>query len=508
MKRPNPSRAWVWAVTLPLCGCGLVVPFVPEKILNLFADEGAGAVGQNLFAPIQVDPRSEDSAGPHFAVTADIDGDGLLDVATAWNQTKPLQLHYQRRTGLGEVTFETVSLAGDFPITIVSGLAVADMDGDGRNDVVLLVKDTGVQARCRATGEILEEEDSPSGVIIVYFAPANPAEDTTALAWLDVQLSQSITAGASPADPELPEEGGFASMAVADIDGQNGPDITVAWNANECEGGGNRVEIYTNPGPATARQGTGWAATLIDVDAPPVKSVVVFDVDRDGDQDVVSTFPTARGSSVRWYRNPLIDVPDPFHLSDGTWQQGAIGRIPTGSDVVVAGDIDNDGITDLVCRSSAGRLLVWFKGPQNPITDPVRAVPWQVFTIAEFKERQPEAIAVADVDMDGQLEVVASAQGAILWFDVFEGGTVYDQWEEILLVDDNPEMPRRPSVTDPNVDRNEVLETSTFINTVNAVDLDGDGNIDFVTTLDRRGLSGLTNDAIIWYRNTGRGLPR
>ena len=36
------------------------------------------------------------------------------------------------------------------------------------------------------------------------------------------------------------------------------------------------------------------------------------------------------------------------------------------------------------------------------------------------------------------------------------------------------------------------------------VDLDGNGANDLVVTLDRSGLSGRTNDALAWFRNTNR----
>ena len=290
-------------------------------------------------------------------------------------------------------------------------------------------------------------------------------------------------------------------MKLADIDGQNGLDILVAFNANECEGGGNRVEYYTNPGPGTARQSNAWAVNPVDLDTPPVKWVDAVDVDRDGDIDIISTFPTARGQRLRWHRNPIIDVPDLFHISDGTWQRGTVGQIEPGIDVIDIGDIDNDGIADVVARSTAGRLVVWFKGPENPTTDPIRGIPWQVFTIAEFLNSPPRAIELGDLDGDGQLEVVVTAAGAIVVLDPFEGGTVFQQWDETLILDD--EGATTPALTDPNVDPADVSTPGTIINAIEVVDLDGDGFVDIIGTLDRRGLSGVTNDALIWFRNNG-----
>lgn len=501
------------ALSLAVGGCQAIAPFFPESITRLFLDTGAGAVGMNLFSQIQIDPASEDSAGPHFVAAGFVDGDDYIDVVSAWNESKPLEIHFQRRDQDGEVTFDTITLAGDFPISIVSGLAIEDMDGDGQNDIVVLVKDTGVFARCRATGEDLDSEDSPAGVIVIFFSPVPQPNDgsdddpndelrfTNALRWEGVELSQSKTAGASPADATKPEEGGFTDMAIGDIDGVNGPDIVVAWNAAECEGGGNRVEYYANPGSGTARQPSAWAPQLVEFDVPAVKSVALADVDRDGDMDILMTYPTARGGNVRWRRNPLIDFPDPFHLSDGTWQRGVIGEVATGADIITTGDIDQDGITDVVVRSTAGLLLQWFKGPENPTTSPVRSISWQVFSIAEFTSRVPEAIVLGDIDGDGRLELVASAQGALLWFDPFESATPFDQWNEHLLIDDDASGGATPALTDPNVNPTEISEGSTFINGVVVIDLDGDGLTDIISTLDRRGGSGLTNDAIIWYRN-------
>jgi hypothetical protein len=482
-------------------GCGAIVPFVPDRILNLFVT--GGAVSLNLFTPIQLEPRSEDSAGPHFAVAGDLDGDGLTDVVTAWNESKSVQLHFHRPSPTGLPRFEALTLAGDFPISIVSGLAIEDMDQDGNNDVVVLIKESGVFARCRESGEVLGAENAPAGLIMIYFAPRDPALILSPLAWNAVKLSQSETAGAPPSDPQTPELGGYTDMVLADIDGANGQDIIVAWNANECEGGGNRVEYYRNPGPGLARQSTSWAPFLVEVDAPAIKSVAAFDVDRDGDLDIAATYPTARGASVRWLRNPRIDVPDAFHLSDGTWQRGSIGRLEVGTDIIEPGDLDQDGIMDVVVRSTNGRLIMWFRGPEHPTTAPVRNVPWQSFTIAEFKQRVPETISLGDIDGDGQLEVFVSAGGGLIWFDIYPGSTVYDQWQEFVLADENPATTSAPPVTDPNVNRDEVEEPSTFINTISVVDLDGDGLPDVLGTLDRRGMSGTANDAVVWYRNNG-----
>lgn len=499
----NRARAfrWIGLFILSMAGCGIITPLVPERITRLFLDVRSSAAG-SIFSAVQIDPASEDEAGPQLLATGDLDGDDLLDVVTVWNQSKPIQVHFQRRDG-ADISFETITLVGDFPTTLSAGVGVADMDADGRNDVVVQVKESGVFATCRTTGETLDSQDAPAGVLLIFFAPADAANVTNPLAWELLTLKQSQTAGAAPALPETPETGGYTSMTLGDIDGLNGPDILVAFNANECEATGNRIELYLNPGPANARQSNAWVPLPLETDAPPVKDVKTFDVDRDGDLDVVCTYPMARGLNLRWLRNPTVDVPDAFHVSDATWRRGAIGQVVNGADVLTFGDIDNDDITDVVVRSTTGMVVYWFKGPPNPTTEPIRNITWQGFAIAEFTSRAPEAIALGDVNQDGQLDLFASAGGAIVWLQAFSPGTVFDQWAEILIADDSPPEQSRPAVTDPNVNPSEVVVTSTIINALQIVDLDGDGRLDLLATLDRRGQAGITNDAVIWYRNLG-----
>jgi hypothetical protein len=93
----------------------------------------------------------------------------------------------------------------------------------------------------------------------------------------------------------------------------------------------------------------------------------------------------------------------------------------------------------------------------------------------------------------------------LIWFDSTGAETVYDQWREALIVDDvAPGVPDdSPATTDPNVEPEEIAG-GTFMNSILTVDLDGDGAQDLVVTLDRSGLSGLTNDALVWFRNTRR----
>jgi hypothetical protein len=482
------------------------------------------ATGQTLsfFTAVQVDPQSEDSAGPQFVVAEDLDNDGYLDLVSAWNQSQPVQIHLQRRSATGDISFETVTLAGNIPVVRVAGLGVADFDMDGAPDIAVLVKQSGL-----ADAGCLEAE-SPAeggyaGVVIVYLAPAAAAETNQALAWRETPIGASLLAGLTKANPGPPEEEGYTSMVLGDLDMDGAVDLVVAW-IGAC-GGDPEVLTFTNGGPGAVRDGTWSVSAIADpfpkgplvqdeegLDPVRVKDVALGDVDNDGDPDVIATYPDAGSLNIRWYRNPVVDIADDYHVSIAEWQTGVVGQVSPkaefedlgGADIIRVGDVDRDGLLDVVVRSSGGRVIQWLKGPGfQATTAPLPNIPWRVYTLAEFTERTPEGLAVGDLNLDGQPEVIVSASGGLLFLDAQAAPSVYDQWTEQLIVDDiAPGQPGdSPATTDPNVTSAEIAGT-TFINSILVVDLDGDGANDLVATFDRSGLSGLSNDALVWFRNT------
>ncbi len=469
----------------------------------------------SFFEAIQIDPRAEDSAGPQFVATGDFDNDGRMDLVSAWNESQPIQIHLQQQSAEGEIYFLSIPIGGTTPIAVASGLHVDDMDQDGFDDIVVLVKDTGLVAECDPEREDCDPTDNGgyiegalAGTIVIFFNP----QDVLNSPWEGIELNQASLAGTE--EGELPEEGGYSSLDVADIDGVDGPDIIATLNSPEgnppADPPNNTVNFFPNPGGSTARKPEVWSRIAIHADLPAVGDCRATDVDDDGDIDIVVTYPTAKNSNVRWLPNPLslgqmgnVYAEWPYYAP--------IGHIATEADVIDLGDIDGDGIEDILVRSSSGKVVQWFKRPESPSLTYIRN-PWQTYTIAEFVQREPGAIALGDLDGDGTMDAAIAAQGAVAWFSPYypdEESSVFDLWKENIIIDDRESSTAVEVdgsgavtvVTDPNASA-EATSADTLINTLIIADIDNDGYNDIIATLDRTSMSGLSNDALALFRNT------
>ena len=544
-------------------GAGSTVGKGDDKI------EATGQETRSFFTAFQIDPESEDTAGPKFVKAADVDQDGFLDLVTAWNQSQPVQLHLQRRDSEGNISFRTINLGGTTPLAIIAGVEFGQINGDGWLDIVVLSKASGFVTLCNAPPGVISALE---GEIVVLFSPGNPNLIADGDSWREMILVNPLIQdpwihnqfpGNEPEEINIlqvkPEMGGFTSLAVGEIDGQPGDEIVVALNPGECEGIGQKppvttVDLWINPGPAQAETFTAWGAPLdtdpatlvpisLIIDAPEIRDVELMDIDNDGDLDVLACVSNALSLNVRWVRNPLVahtpGGPDGFNeviqgASDGwrfittSWQERPIGQIDTGADVMALGDIDGDGDDDVVVRSANGQVVQWFRrpnaltvAPEFPPNDPVPTrfnFPWPVFTLTEFNGQEPEAIALGDLTGDGKLNLVAAAEGAVFWYDGTVSGTVFDPWKPNTIIQDSPVEPMDTIMTttssapptDPNAGGAapgagvgvEEVDTSTHINALLVVDLDADGRNDIVGTLDRRSGAGLSDDRLVWYRNT------
>ena len=248
---------------------------------------------------------------------------------------------------------------------------------------------------------------------------------------------------------------------------------------------------------------------IITTSADDPLSVYATDLDEDGDADVLST--SVIDDRLAWYENLLLDcngngVADSVDIANGTSFDCNGNSLPDECDITsgFAADCNGNGTPDsceLAGISSFGSAAQINAGPLG--------APW--------------AVEEADVDLDGDLDlVVAGRSGSSVYWFANDGTGQFGS--EILITSQAPGV---FSVTlfDADGDGDEDLVTaesaadtiSLYLNlggsfgpglpldtaldgarTVRHADIDGDGSVDVIA-------GSLNDDTVAWYPNLGGG---
>lgn len=204
-------------------------------------------------------------------------------------------------------------------------------------------------------------------------------------------------------DLSVPNEGNQQTCCVtADLDGDGTHDFVVGERTHTPS-----IVWYKYDGKK-------WIKRVID-NSPlrPEAGGVCFDVDRDGDQDVIFG-QDASGSEMWWWENPAPEF-------DAPWKRRLIkqGGARKHHDQT-AGDFDGDGQLEFVSWNQGGKQLLLYEIPANPRT----AGPWEATPIYSWESgREMEGFPATppDIDLDGQVDLVGGGR----WFQ-HQGGTRFE----------------------------------------------------------------------------------
>ncbi len=304
---------------------------------------------------------------------------------------------------------------------------------------------------------------------------------------------------------------GAKRVKAADIDGDGDLDV-VSISGRSSTGDIDKVSWYEN----LDGQGTfGDQNTILEDSYDSPDGLLVFDIDNDGDNDVITSLSNwPDGDVIIWYEN--TDGQGSFD------NEYIISTEVDGVKKLLSADIDGDGDLDIVSTSVLDSKVAWYEyingqgyGPQQIVADNVAAgydvavgdidgdsdldiayisggsfdsVFWHENTNGQglfgsalivsdqLGNNGSTAIAIADVDNDGDNDIVCSNRDAgssdtIIWFPNSDGLGDFDLEQTIS-------------------------SGRSYITSIYPSDFDNDGDIDLLS-------SSRYGDDIVWHKNLG-----
>ncbi len=364
---------------------------------RLYLNDGSGTFGD---APTHLPSGVSSTAA---IALGDADMDGSIDVVVG-DGSGENQLYLNRGTG----EFVSVS-SGLIPANMgrASDIATGDVDADGDTDLIF-----GTDGQ-----NVLYLNDSNGNYIDTTAARMPTDNDITLAAKLgdvDGDGDLDLIAGSGLRLVPIPPSGGQNRLYLNDGFGTfvdattarmpNDNEDTYALDLGDVDGDGDldvvfgnmagtfpipipgQNQLYLNDGDGVFSDAT---ASLMPVDNDSTRAVVLGDVDADGDLDL---FCGNYGQSNRLYLN------DGF----GRFVDATYSRLPGDSDnteAAVLQDVDGDGDPDLVCGNDAQQNRLWLNDGSGTFVNATAAR-------LPTDDDRTRALALADVDNDGDPDLV------------------------------------------------------------------------------------------------------
>lgn len=357
------------------------------------------------------------SRGADGTKLGDVNHDGLPDIVTGWEEGGVVRVYENPGTAKAREPWPQTTVG---EVKNVEEAIFTDLDGDGQLEVV-----SGTEGKTRTlywhrkVGETWQTQ-------------AFPAARNTQM-WMQA--------------------------AALDLDGQHGQDLLLASK-------GEGAAVGWLQAPAKAEDLGAWTYHKLR-DAGWVMSLTPQDMDADGDMDVVFSDRKGVRTGVFWLENPGAAA----NREHAGWKEHAIGGL--GKQVMFAdvGDVNGDGLADVVVAAKPVEIIVCLRKPDGGWEE-------KVVTLDGANLGDAKAAKIADVNGDALPDLLFTCENA------------KGPLEGIVWLEQQRDAPwKQHTLGGPEGLKFDLMQT---------LDLDGDGDLDVITCEERDQLG------VIWYENPHR----
>ena len=322
-----------------------------EVVLILISSSLAHAEGP--WARHTIDDSSKGADGIRLA---DINGDGLPDIATGWEEGGIVRAYLHPGKAKAKQKWPAVTVG---KVRSAEDAVFADLDGDGAADVV---------SSC----------EGGTKSMFIHWAPKELSSFLDASKWM------------TEAIPATARKQSWMYALPIEIDGRNGLDLIVGSK-------GNNGSIGWLQSPENARDLSNWKYHKLQ-DAGWIMSLIAIDMNKDGRDDILVSDRKGQRRGIYWLERPEASAAE----DNQKWRRRNVDGQDREIKFISHGDIDQDGVLDII--SIDKKSVTWFRAHKSGWSEHVIPLPKGV--------GGGKSAVILDVNLDGRNDIVFSCEGA------------------------------------------------------------------------------------------------
>ncbi len=310
-------------------------------------------------------PKQDYDANTNLVAIGDLDGDGKTDVVALNKAIATISIFRNTSTN-GSMNAGSFAAAVNFATTSVPySIAIGDMDGDGKPDLAVTNSGSNTVSVFRNT--------SVPGTI-------NEGSFTTKV---------DFATGIQP-----------LALAIGDLDGDGKPDLVVGNNWDRT------FSVFRNTFTAGSISTASFAPKVDVATDTDAISVSMGDLDGDGKADLAVANHGSNTVSI------LHNTSAPGSIGAFSFATKVDFAVGTRPNSIASGDVDRDGKADLVIANYFSHSISVLRNTATSGSIGAGSFAAQV-ALATPASSFPGSVALGDLDGDGRLDIAASNVGTL-----------------------------------------------------------------------------------------------